>query len=101
MEIQCYRLKEVANILDVSERSVRRMIDEGALPALKLPVGGYRIDRKTFWEYYNQWQGLDSQAPNIGSSNAATGHSTSHGLRVVQPAAFQQGQKTATRQNDS
>ena len=101
MEPQCYRLKEVANILDVSEKSVRRMIEKGTLPALKLPVGGYRIDRKTFWEQYDKWQGLDSEAQNTGSNNAQAVSSTSHGPNVVSPSAFQQGQKTGNQQRPS
>jgi excisionase family DNA binding protein len=57
-----FKLKEVAKILKTSERTVRRMIEEGCLPAFKMR-GQLRIPESSVKKYMEKLM-IDFQLDN-------------------------------------
>jgi excisionase family DNA binding protein len=49
---------QAADLLNVSERSIRRWIDDEAIPYLKLPGGGYRIPQASLLASLSSTQDL-------------------------------------------
>ncbi|MCA1941597.1 MAG: helix-turn-helix domain-containing protein [Caenispirillum bisanense] len=93
--------RQVAEALGLSDRTVRRMIAEGALPALKLPRGGYRIYRETLVELMQRWAAPATTASDTASSGTPTADTTSPGPRVVQLDGFQRAQQAMKRPSGS
>lgn len=47
---------QAAKLLGVSDSSIRRYIEAGQLPAMRLPTGVYRVPRSAVDEYLRQLQ---------------------------------------------
>ena len=52
-------VREVASLLRVSESAVRRWIGQGAVPAITLPGGDYRLPRRELFRSFAATRGLD------------------------------------------
>ena len=55
METEYFHPHEVANLLKIPRRSVKRLADAGKLPAIVLPDGEYRFPRVELEKTLRAW----------------------------------------------